>query len=140
VISFEDTPEAVITRLLDAAEEAESEARSDGQRKARAARGSILPEGEYWRPILSIIEEAGGSAPASQVIDALKERLQGQFTPQDLEPLAMGEVRWRNRARFARLRMTERGLLSSGSRRGVWEITDTGRAHLERLREVERSA
>lgn len=137
--SFEDTPEAVIGRLLDAVE-TEKRGESGQRRKARAAPGSILPEREYWRPILSILEEAGGSAPASTVIDALESRLEGRITDQDRERLAMGELRWRNRARFARLRMIERGLLSGESHRGVWEITDAGRDYLERLREVERSA
>jgi Mrr N-terminal domain len=139
-ISFEDTPEVVVSRLLDSLEKEGGRARSVGSRKDRAAPGSILPEGEYWRPILSILEQAGGSAPAGAVIDSLEQRLRGRLMPRDEETLAMGEVRWRNRARFARLRMIEQGLLSKESPRGIWEITDSGRAHLERLREVERSA
>jgi restriction endonuclease Mrr len=53
-----------------------------------------------------------------------------QFTDRDLEGLEQGEVRWRNRVRFARLRMKERGLLNPASRRGVWEISDAGRRYL----------
>lgn len=49
----------------------------------------------------------------------------------DRETLRNGEVRWRNRARFARLRMKERGLLSDTSHRGIWEITELGRAYLK---------
>ena len=49
----------------------------------------------------------------------------------DYEMLSMGDVRWRNRARFARLRMTEQGLLSATSPRGIWELTDLGRKHLD---------
>lgn len=37
---------------------------------------------------------------------------------------------WRNRARFARLRMKERDPLSDASHRGVWEITPLGREYL----------
>jgi Mrr N-terminal domain len=140
--SFEDTAEDVIERLLDAVDgddELQVQALKR-RRKSRATPGSILPEGEYWRPILSIIVEAGGSAPASDVIEGLGRRLKSVLTPRDLEPLNMGEVRWRNRARFARLRMTQQGLLSKTSHRGIWEITDAGRDYLKRLREVERSA
>jgi len=53
------------------------------------------------------------------------------FNSRDLEVLKNGEIRWRNRARFARLRMKERGLLSNESPRGVWEISDIGRAYLK---------
>src|SRR4051812_41831521 len=47
-----------------------------------------------------------------------------------------GEVRWRNRTRFARLRMKERGLLSDMSPRGIWEMTDAGRGYTSRSNEV----
>ena len=82
-------------------------------------------------PILEILREAGGAAPASDVIDALGDRMRTILTQRDYESLSMGEVRWRNRARFARLRMTEQGLLSAASSRGIWELTDIGRKHLE---------
>jgi restriction endonuclease Mrr len=101
------------------------------QATPRAIPGSILPEREYWRPILEILTEAGGAAPASDVIDALGGRMSAILTQRDYETLSMGEVRWRNRARFARLRMTERGLLDATSPRGIWELTELGRKHLE---------
>lgn len=82
-------------------------------------------------PILEILMEAKGAAPASEVIDALVGRMRSMLTQRDYETLSMGEVRWRNRARFARLRMTEQGLLSGTSPRGIWELTDAGRRHLE---------
>jgi hypothetical protein len=130
--SFDDTPEDVIQRLLDEAEGADAvKPKAAGRHpQTRAAPGSILPEREYWRPILTIIAEAEGSAPANDVIDALEDRMTGVLTPNDFEVLKMGEVRWRNRARFARLRMREQGLLSAESHRGVWEITDAGRRYL----------
>ena len=131
-VSFDDTPEDVIQRLLDGAEGTDA-VQPEGVRRpprTRAAPGSILPEREYWRPILTILAEAEGSAPANDVIDALEDRMESVLTPNDFEVLKMGEVRWRNRARFARLRMREQGLLSAESHRGVWEITDAGRRYL----------
>jgi restriction endonuclease Mrr len=109
----------------------QNNARGEDQTTARAIPGSILPEREYWLPILEIIEQSGGSAAATDVIEALGERMNGLLTPLDYETLTMGEVRWRNRARFARLRMTERGLLSSKSHRGLWEITKAGAEYLK---------
>lgn len=122
----------MILRLLELVEDDDAAAAiSPGlDHSQRANPGSILPEREYWKPILNIIIEAGGSAAASDVIDAVGERMKDAFKARDLDHLKMGEVRWRNRARFARLRMTERGLLSGTSHRGVWEITDAGRKYL----------
>ncbi|HEY6551643.1 MAG TPA: winged helix-turn-helix domain-containing protein [Solirubrobacterales bacterium] len=142
--AFGDTPEDVILRLLEEAGDGDplrrEEIKEAGRKAPRATPGSILPEREYWRPILSVLVERGGSAPASDVIEAVGERLKGSFTPLDLEQLDTGAVRWRNRTRFARLRMTQQGLLERTSHRGIWEITDDGRTYLKRLREVERSA
>ncbi len=131
--SFDDTAEDVIGRLLDEAGDAIDTDRDDGalmQNRAPAPPGSLLPVGAYWLPILGILVEAGGSAAANDVIDALEERMGSEFKDRDRETLRNGEVRWRNRARFARLRMKERGLLSKASPRGVWEVTERGAAYL----------
>lgn len=137
VTSFEDQPEDIIIRLLD-----ENEGMEDGaapmssspppspRGHSRAAPGSVLPVGEYWIPILQVLEDLGGSAPSNDVVDALEERIKDLLTQRDFERLKSGEIRWRNRARFARLRMKEQGLLSDASHRGVWEITPVGSAYL----------
>jgi len=127
--SFDDTPEDVIRRLLGHSGET-PDPTAAAATTSRAAPGSILPEREYWRPILAVVAEAGGSMAATDVIEAVWERLQDRLTPRDLERQRLGEMRWRNRVRFARLRMKERGLLSDTSPRGVWEITEAGRAYL----------
>jgi hypothetical protein len=126
--SFDDTPEEVIARLLGTSDHAASPA--DATSPKRATPGSILPEQAYWRPILAIIEEAGGAMAANDVIEAVWERLHEQMRPRDLERQGLGEMRWRNRVRFARLRLKERGLLSDSSPRGIWEITEEGRGYL----------
>lgn len=133
--SFEDSPEDVIARLLEQAGDLASphDANpSPSGRYSRATPGSVLPVHGYWIPILRVLSEAGGSAPSTDVIDALEKGMQDVLTPRDFEPLKSGEVRWRNRARFARLRMKERGLLSDASHRGIWEITALGREFLDR--------
>lgn len=123
----------MVKRLLDEVEGVSEDAAEEGPDKrfgSRATPGSILPEREYWVPILQILREAGGSAQANDVIDALGPRMEHRLTPGDYEVLRMGEIRWRNRARFARLRMRERGLLSDESPRGIWEITSAGDRYL----------
>jgi Mrr N-terminal domain/SeqA protein N-terminal domain len=125
ITSFGETAEEVIQRLL-----AEAEGVDRKPKPLRATPGSILPEKEYWRHILSVLVDAGGSGAANDVINALWGRMGDSFKPLDLERLEMGEVRWRNRARFARLRMTQQGLLDSKAPRGIWMITEAGRKYL----------
>ena len=124
----------MIARLLDEAGSGSGSAGDSNvllrQNQAPAPPGSLLPVGAYWLPILAILDEAGGSAAANDVIDALEARMGDELKDRDRETLRNGEVRWRNRARFARLRMKERGLLSKTSPRGVWEVTERGAAYL----------
>jgi hypothetical protein len=138
--SFEDSPEDVIARLLEETgdNDAGSDSAGEGARPpSRATPGSVLPVHGYWIPILSVLNEAGGSAPSTEVIEALGMRMQEVLTQRDFEPLKSGEIRWRNRARFARLRMKELGLLSDNSHRGIWEITESGRGYLAKKGEEE---
>ncbi|HWO83461.1 MAG TPA: winged helix-turn-helix domain-containing protein [Solirubrobacterales bacterium] len=128
--SFGETPETVIEHLLDQVEEGTNLGDNLDLNLDVFREEGRLPEGAYWLPILEILVESGGSCRGRDVIDMLEDRLGSQLTPLDHGVLEMGEVRWRNRARFARLRMKERGLIGSDSPRGIWEITEEGRRYL----------
>lgn len=137
--TFEDTPEVVIQRLLDAVGVPDSSEEASGTftwqpptrvSTARAAPGSILAEREYWPAVLTAIVERGGTAPTNDVIERVGELLESRLTEKDRDHLESGELRWRNRTRFARQRMKEQGLLSVNSPRGMWEITRAGQEYL----------
>lgn len=150
---FIDTPNTVIRRLLelpalngaehasgglpdDTAQEglARRKGRPRKRRKApavpRAQTGTILADEEYDLPLLAVLDELGGRAPTREVLDALGERLATRLMPADHETLASGDVRWRNRAQFVRLRLIQQGDMQKDSPRGLWEITDQGRDRL----------
>jgi hypothetical protein len=152
---FVDTPNSVLRRILGLAPGAESEQIEDEapaaqpairarvpargsssrprrkrSRAPRAKAGTMLPDTEYAVPILEILRDSGGRAPTREVIDALGERLDGRLTEADREPLSSGEIRWRNRAQFARLNLIEQGDMAKGSPRGVWEISEQGLARV----------
>jgi hypothetical protein len=151
---FVDTPNSVLRRLLgmpvstngrvsgderlSEAPPAERPRRQKQQRTRRRRRveskraqsGTILPDEEYELPILAILDSHAGRAPTREVLDELGERLHDQLMPADHEHLASGDIRWRNRAQFVRLRLIERGDMARQSPRGVWEITDQGRDRL----------
>ncbi len=152
-VPFQDTPNSVLRRLLDlpslgteSEEDSEekteskpppnfakrpSRPRKKGKRK-RAPKGSLLPESEYELPILQIILGAGGSAPASEVVVALGDALDGRLKDLDREMLASNRIRWQSRAQFVRLKLTEKGDMSKDSPRGIWTISEQGRKRLER--------
>ena len=153
---FVDTPNSVLRRILGLGQAAEQDEghlkaeaaspRSPGsaaaksavnprsrRRRAKAARpprakaGSILHESAYEIPMLEIINAHGGRAPAREVLEELGKCLADQLTETDHQELASGDVRWRNRAQFVRLRLIDRGDMVKNSPRGVWEISQQGR-------------
>jgi hypothetical protein len=130
--SFDDNAESVIERLLDevGAERLEVTFVNAEEPTDESGDDALLPESDYWVPILELLDDAGGEARGSRVIDALEAKVEDRLTDADRGVLSMGETRWRNRARFARLRMKERGYISRDSPRGMWEITDEGREFL----------
>jgi hypothetical protein len=94
------------------------------------------PEREYRVPILESLEQLGGQGHVKEVLRLVYEKMKNRLTGDDLKPLPSGgEVRWANTAMWARFNMVREGLLRSDSPRGVWEISEMGRAYLEQARQ-----
>lgn len=95
----------------------------------RLQRGLRTPEPAYYQPILQALHSLGGRANMNDVLDRVKELMQGTLTEYDYQPLNSDpEVpRWRNAAQWARNAMVKEGLLKTDSPRGTWEISDGGR-------------
>lgn len=140
-----DTPNTVLRRVLglSATEDARTASEAvwpqgarrvdrgdeNGRRRPptrRAPMGSLLPESAYESPILRALAARGGSAPARDVVNAVGEMVADRFTELDREKLANGGQRWQSRVQFTRLRLKERGLIKSGSPRGLWELAEAG--------------
>lgn len=103
----------------------------------RAPKGSLVPESAYELPLLSALDELGGSAPASTVMDRVGELLGDRLTPLDRELVDSGKTRWRNRIQFVRLAMIRAGYMKDDSPRGIWEITRTGQTRINELKEAD---
>lgn len=143
---FADTPNTVLRRELgiDGKDGAETPSASAATRRkprrtksggtskgrTRAPSGSLLNQEAYVMPLLSSLVERGGTAPANDLIEAVGEKLDGQLTPVDKETLPSGQIRWRNRTQWARVKLVEEGLMAKDSPRGIWAITETGRTKL----------
>lgn len=104
-----------------------SKARS---KQPRAARGTLLPEAEYEVPILQALHDLGGRGPASEVVENVGKRLGDRLQPADHEQLGSGDIRWKNRVQFVRLKLVRSGDMEKDAPRGVWGITGQGMARL----------
>ncbi len=100
--------------------------------RTRAPSGTLLPEDRYELPLLRALAEAGGQAPYRDVVDMVGRELKDALMPADFENLTSGAIRWQSRLQFVRLRLIERGYLDRNMPRGIWGITELGRAALAR--------
>jgi restriction system protein len=78
----------------------------------------------FFKPILQILKESGGSGTTSEVIDRAIELLQIPESKQEVT-LKNGQSRIRNQVQWSRLYLVRAGYLES-SRRGVWSLTEKG--------------
>lgn len=110
-----------------------SESATEGAK--RAPRGASTPQETYRLPILWVLEEMGGRGRTSEVLDRVGEIMNDQLNKWDRQMLPSGDnIRWRNKAQWARNTMVKEDLLASDSPRGVWEISEKGRAVLRKSR------
>lgn len=131
-----DTPNSVLRRVLGLTGDVDDPTTVPPLRTGRAPVGSLLPESAYELPILRVLADHGGSAPARDVVHAVGELVADHLTELDREKLPNGGERWQSRVQFSRLRMKEKGLLKSGSPRGLWELADAGTAALQEMAAV----
>ena len=78
----------------------------------------------FFKPILQILKESGGSGTTSEVIDRAIELLQIPESEQEVT-LKNGQSRVRNQVQWGRLYLVRAGYLES-SHRGVWSLTEKG--------------
>lgn len=104
--------------------------RKSAQKRTRAATGTLLPEAQYELPLLKALNSLGGQAPYRDVVERVGDELKDKLLPADFENLNSGVIRWQSRLQFVRLRFVERGFIDKNSPRGIWAITEAGRAAL----------
>ena len=119
--------------VIDVDEEDRKTAQKQRQNLGRLKRGMRTREEAYYVPILQVLSEMGGSGKVAEVLDRVGKKMKGVLKKPDYESLASGtdSFRWRNTAQWARHSMVNEGLLKKDSPRGVWEISEKGKQHLE---------
>ena len=80
----------------------------------------------FFGPLLDALRELGGSGAPSEVVEQIASDLE---IPDDVqnELLDSGTPRFRNQVAWARFYLMREGLIDS-SKRGIWSLTDKGRA------------
>jgi len=82
---------------------------------------------DFFIPTLQALRDMGGSAKISAVYGQVVDRM--KLNDEELtETTKSGELLYKNRIRFARLVLMDNELVKDDSPRGVWELTDIGKA------------
>jgi len=108
-------------------EEEESE-KSERHNLTRLHRGLRTRETAYFKPILQVLNQLGGSAKTVDILTRIQKVMKGTLQEVDYEPLASDPEmpRWWNTAQWAHHSMVQAGLLKADSPRGTWEMTEAG--------------
>ena len=111
----------------------DEETRAQRRNLGKLRKGVRTPESAYYRPILQVLDQMGGSGKVADVLERVGKLMKPVLKKVDYDPLASDpdNPRWRNSAQWARNSMIHEGLLKDNSPRGVWEISAKGRKTLE---------
>lgn len=104
----------------------------DAEKAPRLPSGLMTPQAAYRVPILRALAALGGRAKNRAVLDHVRAALAERLNAYDHQPIGSdaNRPRWQTTAEFCRNALREEGLLVAGSPRGIWEISDAGRAWL----------
>lgn len=78
----------------------------------------------FFRPVIEVLKETGGSGTAAEVIDRAIEKMKVSEKEQGVTNKD-GQSRVRNQVNWARLYLVWAGYLDS-SKRGIWSLTEKG--------------
>lgn len=99
----------------------------------KLAKGLKTPQAAYRAPLLRALVALGGSADKNAVLERVYAEMQGDLNEHDLQsvPSDPSRPRWRVTAEWCRNTLRMEGLIRAGSPKGLWEITEAGRAWVE---------
>jgi len=92
------------------------------RKRQRVSPNNLVPVVTIWTAIGIILEHFGGEAPCHEVVPAVGDLLDSDWTEDDRQPVAYGEFRWQQRVRSQRTPLCREGLLDWNAPRGVWRL------------------
>jgi restriction system protein len=101
----------------------------------RLNKGLRTPDKLFRLPLLQALVELGGKAPIHAATDRVGEKMKSILNEYDHEPLPSDPnmPRWRNTVAWMRHTLVTEGFLRKDSPRGIWELTDSGKAASKEL-------
>ncbi len=128
---FEEKPEDVVNLALDALDEKRGRARaapSEAPIARKRAAGKKLPQKQFRAPLMKVLLELGGSAHVSKIRSIMLSKMAPMLSDADYEMVSTGDPRWWNAICWERADLVREGLFAKDDERGVWSLTEKGKA------------
>lgn len=93
-----------------------------GQNKISRSKGPQFIR--FFKPIIEVLRETGGSGTAAEVIDGVIEKMKIPEAEQEITTKG-GQSRLPNEIQWARFYLAQAGLIDS-SKRGIWSLSENG--------------
>ena len=68
------------------------------------------------------LRELGGSGKKMDVLEKMRQNMDGKFKPQDLERDSQGTLNWEKWAVAEKVRMTKEGVIHANAGFGIWQL------------------
>lgn len=81
------------------------------------------PKRVLMEEIIKALESFGGKAPKKEVHLLMAKNMSDRLTPADKQIDNSGQVCWEHQTDWARLELSQRGVLKPDSPRGIWELS-----------------
>ena len=91
-----------------------------------------VPRPAFEAPILQALYESGGACKGKDVVAIVGVRMNSLFEEADFVLVNGSIPRWEKSTHWARHGLVEKGLIKHDSKRGIWELTEQGKAVVER--------
>lgn len=127
---LEDTAEDVVRLALDALDKLKGVKAEPPKPKKPRRRGNKTPQRDFRLPLMKVLLELGGTADVKDIREKMLPAMKSRLTQDDYEPVSTGEERWWNAVCWERSDLVKEGLFRDDSPRGVWELSDEGRAQV----------
>lgn len=100
-------------------------------------KGLKTPQSAYIYPLLDTLMEFNGSAQYSVVVQKIYEKMKDIFNSYDLSPVTHNKYipRWKDTLKWVRVDLVNRGILEKNTEKGIWAITDYGKAYYAQHKE-----
>ena len=133
---LEDSVDDVVNLALDALDsirgrkspDRKEPAQSAESRKVGKRRGEKLPQKEFRAPLLQTLHELGGKASTRAIREIMERKMAPRLSDADHQNVSSGDPRWWNAICWERMDLVNEGFFRDDSERGIWELTDKGKA------------